>query len=72
MIIINNAYLDHFKLSSHSYLYPVSRGIYLSFDKNTHEYIGVELFYSANPKYYSSLVDDKINQLISKNLLELR
>lgn len=43
MIKINNCYLDQFKLSGHEYLYPVSKGIYLAFDKFTHEYIGIVL-----------------------------
>lgn len=71
MIKINNCYLDQFKLSGHEYLYPVSKGIYLAFDKFTHEYIGIELFYCPYTQKFSQLADDKINQLLCKNVLEL-
>lgn len=71
MLKINKAYLNQFKLSHHEYLYPVSRGIYLAFDDETLEYIGIELFYLADPKKYNNLVDETLNSLISINILEV-
>ena len=44
MIRINQNQLKRFKKTKTSYLYPVRRGVYLSFDINTLEYIGVEMF----------------------------
>lgn len=71
MIRINNCYLDQFKLYGKEYLYPVAKGIYIAFDKFTHEYIGIELFYCPKTSMYSKLVDNKINQLLCRNVLEL-
>ena len=71
MIKINNSYLDLFKLSGKEYLYPISKGIYLAFDKFTYEYIGIELFYYPYTSKFSQLADDKINQLLCRNILEL-
>lgn len=50
----------------------VSRGIYLAFDINTLEYIGIELFYlPQNQKVVDKLCDKKLNELISKDILIL-
>lgn len=70
MIKINKAYLNRFKLSHHEYLYQVEKGIYLAFDENTLEYIGIELFYLLDPKKYNKLVDSELNHLLSVNILE--
>lgn len=71
MIKINNAYLDQFISAHHEYLYPISKGIYLAFDKKSLEFIGIEEFYLADPKKYNPLADDKLNFLIARNILEV-
>ena len=71
MIIINNQYLDKFKLSKHEYLYYLKRGVFLAFDKNTKEYLGIETFGLFDINKLSKEVDDKLNDLISKGYLEL-
>lgn len=71
VIKINKMYIERFKLSHNEYLYPVSKGIYLAFDKDTFKYIGIELFYLADPKKCNKLVDNKINELVSKDILEV-
>ena len=38
---INKIYLDKFKKYSYGYMFMVKRGIFLLFDKETLEYIGV-------------------------------
>lgn len=58
MIKISYPYIDKFKRSYRSYLYPISRGIYLSFDKNTLEYTGIEMFY--NSSYYPLEKSEKV------------
>lgn len=72
MICINEAYTHLFKRFSSEYVYPVTKGIYLAFDK-TKKYIGVEMFYVP---YNSNLIyktcDIKLNDLISKGILEIR
>lgn len=71
MIIINKNHLSLFKKLKREYLYYVQNGVYLAFDLNTLEYIGVEMFYLAPDKIYS-VCDDKINQLLSLDILEIR
>lgn len=72
MIIINKEYLRHFYLSGKTYLYLVHKGIYLSFDKDTLEYKGVELYYIPfDFKSYQKACDDTLNRLISKGILEI-
>lgn len=72
MIQINTNYINRFKKTHCEYLYMVSRGIYLAFDINTLEYIGIELFYlPKNPKIIDKECDTKLNELISKDILIL-
>ena len=72
MIQINTNHLNRFKKNRVEYLYMVSRGIYLAFDINTLEYIGIELFYlPQNQKVVDKLCDKKLNKLISKDILIL-
>lgn len=72
MILINTNHIDKFKKFNREYMYMVSRGIYLAFDLETLEYIGIEMFYLADPKKYNPLVDNKLNELISKDILIVR
>lgn len=71
MIRINNQYLNRFKKTRYEYWYMVSKGIYLAFDIDSLEYIGIEMFYLADPKIYNPLVDKTLNELISKDILIL-
>lgn len=70
MIQINKNQLHRFKKLNCEYLYMVSKGIYLAFDIESLEYIGIEMFYlPKNPKIVDKLCDIKINELISKDIL---
>lgn len=71
MIIANKNHLNLFKKLKREYIYPVQNGIYLAFDIDTLEYIGVEMFYLASNKVYK-ICDDKLKQLLSLDILELR
>ena len=72
MIQINKNHINRFKRSKNEYLYMVSKGIYLSFDVHSLEYKGLYLFYIPNnPKLVDKLCNDKINELISKDILIL-
>jgi hypothetical protein len=71
LIIINKNHLNLFKRLHKEYIYPVSKGIYLAFDIDTLEYLGVEMFYLASNKVYE-LADEKLKQLVALDILELR
>lgn len=71
MIMINKNHLPLFKKLKREYIYYVQNGIYLAFDLDTLEYIGVEMFYSASNKIYS-ICDEKVKQLLALDILELR
>lgn len=71
MIVINKNYLNLFKKLKREYIYPVKQGIYLAFDIDTLEYLGVEMFYSASDKVLSEC-DEKVKQLLALDILELR
>lgn len=73
MIYINKGYLHLFKKLHCEYMYSVSKGVYLAFDKDNLEYIGIELFYLPhNPKEVDKQCDIKLNELLSKGILESR
>lgn len=70
MIRINNQYLNRFKKNNCEYLYMITKGIYLAFDIESLEYIGIEMFYlPKNPKLIDKVCDMKLNELISKDIL---
>lgn len=70
MIKINYCYLDKFKRSSYGYLFPVSKGVYLSFDRNSLEYSGIQTFY--NSAYYPVSKGDKVlERLMCLGYIEL-
>ena len=72
MIYINRNYLNHFKSFSHLYNYMVSTGVWLTFDVNTLEYIGVNVFYEVRDyKGINIRCEKKLNELISKGILEV-
>ena len=66
---INNSYLDRFIKTKTGYYYPLSRGLYLSFDNDGY-YIGIEMFYlpSINVENQAS---DLLNKLISLDYIEV-
>jgi hypothetical protein len=50
----------------------ITQGIYLAFDINTLEYIGIEMFYlPKNQRLIDKVCDTKLNELISKDILIL-
>jgi hypothetical protein len=70
MIKINPNQLHRFKKTRCEYWYMVSKGIYLAFDIDSLEYIGIELFYLPHdPKLIDKVCNDKLNDLISKDIL---
>lgn len=71
LIVINKNYLHLFKKLKREYIYPVQNGIYLAFDRDTFEYIGVEMFYLA-PISIEKACDNKLKQLLSLGVLEKR
>lgn len=71
MIKINNQYLDKFKGYYGIYLYYVKPGTFLSFDRETLEYRGVEYIGFIPYKDDSHIIDETLNTLISKSILEV-
>ena len=72
MIRINQHCINRFKMFSNVYNYMVSTGVWLTFDKNTLEYIGINVFYTIRD--YISInnkCEKKIHELISKGILEV-
>lgn len=65
---INPIYLDKFISTKYYYLYPVTKGVYLSFDKNTLDYIDVEFMYTPN-YIIDKYVLQKLNELYSISYL---
>lgn len=58
-------------IGKYSYIYPVSKGVYLSFDSETRTYEGLEMFYL--PKWMPSIdkkADELIEELLRKGILE--
>lgn len=71
MIRINQNQINRFKLTHCEYLYYVSRGCFLAFDKDSLEYIGIELFYlPSDYNLVSKKCEDKIQYLLSRDILE--
>ena len=71
MIIINKNYLNLFKKLKREYVYYVQNGIFLAFDRDTFEYLGVEMFYLAPNSVYK-VCDNKLEQLLSLGIIEKR
>lgn len=72
MIKITNGYEEYFKEFSNAYNYIVKPGVWLTFDRHTLEYIGVNVFYTvANFNLLNKDCEVKLNELISKGLLEV-
>lgn len=71
MIRINKNQINRFKKNKSEYLYYVSRGLFLAFDLNTLEYIGIELYYlPVNYDKVSFKCDEKIKYLLARDILE--
>lgn len=71
MIRINKQYIDRFKHFKKSYNYMLGPGLWLSFDEDTLEYIGIEMFYLADYKKVEPEAHDLLNTLIAKDILEI-
>lgn len=71
LILINKNHLNLFKKLKREYIYYVQNGIFLAFDIDTLEFVGVEMFYSVSDKVLLEC-GEKINQLLSLDILELR
>lgn len=71
MLRINQAYIDRFKRNGKNLFYLVSPGVYLSFDGDTLDYVGVEFYFT--PGLNSKInykAEKKLVELISKGLVE--
>lgn len=68
---LNPIHLNRFKLTGSRYLIQVKRGLFLSFDKDTLEYIGLEMFYSGNYVIVDKLATAKLEELIAKDFVLL-
>ena len=71
MIRINEHYINRFKYFGHAYNYMVKTGIWISFDKDTLEYIGIECFGLYELKGLKTMCDKCINKLIALDILEV-
>lgn len=65
---INRVYLEKFKKFSYGYMFMVKKGVFLLFDKDTLEYIGV-----FNKAYYKEMEDiyPTIERLVALDYLEV-
>lgn len=65
---INKLYLNRFKKFSYGYMFMVKKGVFLLFDKDTLEYIGV-----FNKAYYKEMEDiyPTIERLVALDYLEV-
>ena len=70
MYKINHQYLDRFSKRRYEYLYPVTKGIYIAFDSESLEYIGIELFYLPYTNSYEKQANALLNNLFTKGILE--
>lgn len=68
MIKINKNQIHRFRKIKEGYLYPITQGIYLGFDKNL-EYTGIEFFYAYGYKKINQVAEEKLEDLIAKDLL---
>ena len=66
---INNSYLDRFIKTKTGYFYLLSRGLYLSFNKEGY-YVGIEMFYLPSVKVENE-ASDLLNKLISLNYIDV-
>ena len=66
---INKAYEDRFIKSKTGYYYPLSKGLYLSFDEDGY-YIGIEMYYLPSIKIENE-ASELLNKLISLDYLEI-
>lgn len=68
---INQEYLYLFKKLKKEYVYQLSKGIYLSFDSDTLEYLGIILFYEP---YDNSKVGkmeiELLNNMLSSGVID--
>lgn len=70
MIKINKNQIHRFRKIKEGYLYPLTTGVYLGFN-NKLEYVGVEMFYYYGFNKINQIADEKIADLLSKDLLVL-
>ena len=61
---INKSYLHLFKKVRSEYLYKLVNGIYLAFDKNTLEYIGIEMYFLPKDIEYINKKADKVLDIL--------
>ena len=73
MITINKNHLYRFKCFSNTYNYMVAPGLWLSFNINSLEYIGYNLFYYVyDVRDIENKCNQKLDKLIALDILEVR
>ena len=70
MVKINKIYIDRFKKTKYGYYLAIGKGILLNFNNNL-EYEGYSNMYNINYKTLETKINEYINLLISKSLLEV-
>lgn len=70
MIRINKIYIDRFKKTRYGYYYVVGTGALLNFDLDL-TYEGYTVMYLTRIKETDKMINEKINNLIVKGLLEV-
>lgn len=71
MMRINQCYLDRFKFFGNTYNYMVSNGLWLSFDKDSLEYIGPYSFYKKRYDSYEVECICKLEELVCLGILDV-
>lgn len=66
---INRNYIERFIKTKTGYYYPLSRGLYLSFDKDGY-YIGIEMFYLPSIQVEGEATK-LLNKMISLDYIEI-
>jgi len=73
MILINQVHLDKFKVFSGSYNYPVSNGVWLTFNKDTLIYEGCYCFFEKrNITRVNEEVELAIKKLLARDIIYLK
>lgn len=70
MIRINKIYIDRFKKTRNGYYYMIAKGIFLNFDLDL-IYEGYNIMYLSPIKVIDKIVNEGINNLLNKGLLEV-
>lgn len=68
---LNPIHLNRWKVRGDIIYIPVKRGLMLTFDSHSLEYIGLEMFYRGNYIIVDMLASEKLEELIAKDFVLL-